>query len=212
MTIWYEVLAHHVPDNAFLTSSRNRLMYGVLVAFFLWWRRLGDPLVRRLNRWLPLAIAGVCALAVTAAFAAQPDRMVRSTLNWLTNLIEQPLWGHSWFLIAALLLLALALEPPRFRHAFTIGLPVYAGFLLLLSFNLRVPYRIGLADSANRMTIHFVPLIFFYLAIKLGPALMRPRDHEGKRPPAGADRRRLACSSARTLALNMTLAPSDGDG
>jgi len=182
---WFEILAHHVPSTAFLTASRNRLMYGLLVVLFLWWLASDTRLVRRVNRWLPALIAGVCALAVAAAFAAQPDRMSRSTLNWVTNLTENPLWGNSWIFIPALLLLGLALEPPRFRQVFTIGIPVYVGFLLLLSFNLRVPYRIGLADSANRMTIHFVPLIFFYLAIKFIPALLRTG-------PSGSDGRRGA--------------------
>jgi hypothetical protein len=92
--------------------------------------------------------------------------MVESLRNWASNLFTQPLWGYSVYAMIALALIALGLPAPRFRQAFAVGIPVYLGFVLLLALG-RSPYRSYIDDSANRMTIHVVPLIFHYLGLKL---------------------------------------------
>lgn len=174
VAIWYEALAHHVDEKGFITPGRSRLVWGLLVVFFVWWLLSGTRVVRRVNRAVPALVAAGCALAMIAAFAMKPDHMLRSSVNWASNLIQLPHWGNSWIVIPVLILLGLAVAAPRFRVPFAVGLPVYAGVILLLSFSLPKPWRMGLGDSANRMTIHLLPLIFFYLGIKLLPILLGP--------------------------------------
>jgi hypothetical protein len=171
VAVWYEKLAHHVPTTAFITPARSRLVWILMAGFFCWWLASETRVVRRINGWLPAAVAGLSGLVVAASFAIKPHHMARSTANWAANLTDLPLWGNVWLFLPALMLLGLLGRPPRFRHAFTVGLIAYAALVLVLSFFLANPYRIGLGDSANRMTIHFVPLIFYYLAVKLAPPL-----------------------------------------
>jgi hypothetical protein len=169
---WHERLAEHVSGRGFITPTRGRMVWALLVLFFLWWCASGTRLVRRIDRWVPALVVGVCALALIGAFATRPDHMLRSIQHWAINLTELPLWGHSWFFIPLLILLGLAVRPPPFRVPFAVGLPAYFAFVLLLAY-FRIPYRVGQSDSANRMTFHVVPMIFFYLAIKFA-ACQRP--------------------------------------
>lgn len=171
VALWQEALARHVSEaSQFLTPGRSRMLWLASGAVLAWWLASARPAVRALNRRLPVVIGAGAALAVAAAFALKPAHMGESLASWAVNLTSLSLWGQTWLVLAVLTLLALAAPAPPFRQAFAIGLPVYAAFVLLLAF-LRVPYRLGLGDSANRMTIHFVPLLLLYLALKLLPGV-----------------------------------------
>lgn len=178
---WHELLAHHVhPTAIFLTPARCRIISGLILFSFVWWLASRVPIVQRVNRHLPWIVAAACAFALAAAFATKPGHMMESARNWASNLTTLPLWGQSWYLIIALVAVSLAASPPRFRQAFAIGLPAYLAFVLLLAY-FRFPYREGRGDSANRMTIQLVPLIFFYLGVKiLGH---RERSEDGSAAP-----------------------------
>jgi hypothetical protein len=166
------------------------MIAALAAAFPVWWLASALPAVQRINRRVPLLVAAACVLALIAAFATRPDHMLESARNWAVNLMTLPLWGYSWFLILALALVGLAVAPPPFRQAFAVGLPACFAFVLFLVY-FRVPYRYGRGDSANRMTVQFLPLIMFYLAIKFIPALWRessPATSGSRVPdrPAGA--------------------------
>lgn len=173
MVLWYEFLAQNIVGKDFLTPARSRLLWVLAMLFFLWRLASRIRFVRLVDRWVPAIIGGLCMLALIAAFAAKPDHMTTSAAHWAKNLTELPLWGHSWFLIPLLIAIGLAIEPPPFRQPFVVGLTVYAAVILLLSFSLPNPWRLGVGDSANRMTIHLLPSIFFYLALKFIPPLQR---------------------------------------
>lgn len=166
--LWYETLAQHVAaEGSFLTPLRCRMVWGALLVFFLWWLASSTHPIKRINRIVPGLIAAVFALALAAAFLAKTDHMLESVANWSRALRELSFWGQSWYAIGALILLGLLVSPPPFRQAFVIGLPVYFAFVLLLALG-RSPYRDYVDDSANRMTIHAVPLIFWYVGLKIG--------------------------------------------
>ncbi len=171
---WFELIAHYVSiESIKITPTRVRVVVALLVAFLLWSLASARPFVRRINRFMPAIVAAVGAVAIAAAFATRPELMLLSVEHWVSNLLNQPLWGWSWAVLPILILFSLLVEPSRFRQAFAVGIPVSFAFVLLLSYYVGRPYRIALGDSANRMTIHFLPLIFFYLAIKLLPGLAR---------------------------------------
>jgi hypothetical protein len=109
---------------------------------------------------------------VAAAFASRPDHMLRTADVWLENLRSGPYWGVTWYAIPLLVLMSLRFEPPRFRAAFVVGIPTFFAIGLLLAY-VGHGYRLGTGDSGNRMTIHVVPLLVWYLALKVLP-LARP--------------------------------------
>lgn len=177
---WCVALSLNVPaDSQLVTPTRSLLLGGAVVAFFLWTLLPPSPLVRRTNRLMPALVAGVVGLALIAAFATRPAHMIESARVWLWNLTQLPTWGTFWYGFALLIAVSLLVPPPRFRQVFAIGLPAYAAVILLLVY-FRTPYRVGNGDSANRMTIHLVPLIFYYAAMKCMRAV--------ERMPARADR------------------------
>jgi hypothetical protein len=167
LALWYEVLARHVSDEgSFLTPLRCHGIAATLVLAFGWWLASHAEWARAINRRLPLVLAIGAVLLLAAAFASRPDHMVRSADVWLENLRSGPYWGFTWYGIPLLLLLALRFDPPPFRAAFVVGIPVFFAIGLVLAY-LGPGYRLGTGDSANRMTIHIVPLLFWYLAVKL---------------------------------------------
>lgn len=171
--IWFELLAHHVAaDSAFLTPTRCRIIWGALVLALVWWLVSDRRPVQRINRILPLAIAGLAALALAGGFAMESDHLGRSAARWLLTLFRVPHWGWFWVAIPLLVLVSLPAPPPRFRQAFVVGIPVFFALVLLLVLG-RDPYTVQIDDSANRMTIHVVPLLVWYLAVKALGA--RPR-------------------------------------
>jgi hypothetical protein len=167
--LWFEALAHYTnPLSAFLTPTRCRIVWATLVLALGWWLVSDRPLVRRINRWLPAVIAGLAALALVGAFVVEPEHMWTSSRHWVSTLRTTPHWGWFWYLVPLVVLAALPAPAPRFRQAFVVGIPVFFAFVLLLALG-RDPYAARLDDSANRMTIHIVPLIVWYLALKAAP-------------------------------------------
>lgn len=167
IVLWYEVLARHVsPEGTFLTPMRCHLVAASVVVAYGGWLASSSDRMRGMNRRLPLAVAAVTALAVAVAFALRPDHMAANAESWIENLRTGRHWGYSWYVIALLIAITLWFEPPPFRYAFVIGIPVFFGIGLVLG-SLGTGYRVGTGDSANRMTIHIVPLLFWYLALKL---------------------------------------------
>lgn len=174
---WWEVVAQNSPESASFTSPmRARMVWLAVVAFFLWWLASSWPLMQRVNRLLPWAIPLLCAMSLVAAFVYKPDHMGLSTGNWLRTMTELPYWGKSTYLTALLALLALTLRAIPFRHAFVSGTLTFLGFVALLGVA-RKAYVFGFGDSADRMTLHVLPLIFFYFGLKFIPTLA-PKNRE----------------------------------
>jgi len=167
VSIWYEAIARFAsPESAFLTPTRSRLVWAGLVLCLLWWIAGEMRIIRRLNRFIPALVAAAVLLALAIAFATKTDHMLTSLSSWYQNLSSLEQWGQTWYLLAAMTVVALVAKAPPFPHAFSIGIPAYLGGILLLS-AISIPYRVGVGDSANRMAVHVVPIIFFYLAIKV---------------------------------------------
>jgi hypothetical protein len=167
VSIWYEAIARFAsPESAFLTPTRSRLVWAGLVLCLLWCIAGEMRIIRRLNRFIPALVAAAVLLALAIAFATKTDHMLTSLSSWYQNLSSLEQWGQTWYLLAAMTVVALVVKAPPFPHAFSIGIPAYLGGILLLS-AISIPYRVGVGDSANRMAVHVVPIIFFYLAIKV---------------------------------------------
>jgi hypothetical protein len=150
-------------------------MSGVMLAFAAFWLvAMRGALADFIRRHLSRLAAGALGLAVLGAFATKFDHMLESAQEWARNLTELPEWGFAWFFIVALLGAGVALPVPRFRQAFSHATVAMLVTTLLLALG-RIPYRFSVNDSANRMTMHVLPLIFFYIGLKLLLAIRSER-------------------------------------
>jgi len=181
VSAWYVLLAFYVsPDSLFLTPSRCIALALAVAAFFVWWMLSPSARLQRVNRHLHLVTSIGAALVLLAMFALRTDHMMVSLRSWVTSVATLPHWGYAFYVIAAALLVGLFTpRPPKFR-TFTLTIGLSLAYTLMLVYA-RLPYRVALLDSANRMTIHVLPLLFFYLGLKVIPAATAsPRDA----PPA----------------------------
>jgi hypothetical protein len=164
---WYVLLAFHVsPSSRQLTPTRCIAVAIGMTAVLGWWSVSAWPRLQRVHRHVPLLVTAAFVLALAAAFALKPNHMLTSLSSWATNLGSQPHWGYAWYAIAAAMLLAVLVPPPPRHLTFVLTIALSLAYILLLAFARR-PYRIAVVDSANRMTIHIVPLVFFYLGLKM---------------------------------------------
>jgi hypothetical protein len=166
---WLLRLAVVIPAGDFLTPGRA-VVLSVLVLAPL----AGLPLARRLPRGalarLPGGLLALALIGLGLAFALRPAGMAASIGALATNLLgtETALWGYAWWLALALAALSLVTPPLAVGRGLLIGVAVALVTILLLGF-FRVPYRVGMADSASRMCIHFLPLLYFLYAVRFAP-------------------------------------------
>lgn len=171
---WYLVLAAHVSaDSEFLTPTRCVAIAAAMIGFFGWWMISARPGLARFNRHLPLLAAVAAVLLLAAMFAVKTDHMAVSVQNWLKNLTMLPQWGYAWSGIALAVVVAVLVPAPPRHRMFTITIWLSLAATLMLVFP-RTPYRFAFLDSAHRMTMHVLPLLFFYLALKTIPAVVAP--------------------------------------
>jgi hypothetical protein len=126
----------------------------------------------RLRRHVPLLVGLAVLTALAAAFLLAPDHMLRSVRALETNTLgfERALWGYTWWAILVLTLAVVALPGLPVGRGLFLGVPVSVALVLLLAYS-RVPYRIGMGDSANRMLVHFAPLALLFIVLKVAPHL-----------------------------------------
>lgn len=188
LATWYAVLLGYLGDREFrlragpqtLSASRIAWIFGGTVACFAAGCLVRLPRFARLRRWVPAGILGALTAGVVAAVMLRPDHMAESAVAIVANL-RDPAWGGTWYVIAVLAALSVALPRDPLHSLFTYGSGVLLAVVYLLSFN-RVPYMVKWGDSGHRMLLSAVPLCFFYLLTTYGPATLghSSRDSEEK--------------------------------
>ncbi len=164
---WYVVLAMHVENRSgFLSPARALMVAGGMLSLLFLWSMTQHRWVVRITKNLPRIAGAVCGALLSVAFAFKPVHMLASTEALARNLTELPHWGLSWYVIVVVVALGFLFPSPRFRSPFAYGVPTAFAVIVLLAVG-RGAYRFDVNDSANRMMVHFVPLIYFYIALKL---------------------------------------------
>ena len=173
MIIWLGVSYFLFPENeyAIVSESQTLLVIGfyVICAFFLLFSRhrmIEKFVIPYISHYL---IVGA-ALGTMALFIAKPGHMLENLTNIAQNLFQAGGWGITWGLIFFLLIFSYSL--PRFKNdeLFLLNIFVFFLFILALGFfrGSYGSYRVLWTDSANRMSLHLLPLSIFYLAVKYG--------------------------------------------
>ncbi len=170
---WYLLLGSQLSAaHTFLTPRKCLVIVAISVGMLAYATAATSPRLpwlARLDARLAVIAAVIVAIALAVAFADRPDHMAASARAWATNLGASRYWAGGWWAIVALAIVGLWVPAPPSRQAFVATIPLYLALILLLAHG-RVPYRVGEGDSATRMSIHVVPLLFFYFGIKLVPA------------------------------------------
>jgi hypothetical protein len=179
-TIWYAIMASALsPDSAFLTPLRCYTLAAAPVALCGYLALSMQPPLRFLgavNRRIPAIIVLVCTAALAAAFALRWDHFWVSADAWIQCLRAPLYWAGAWQMIGGFALVGLLVPAPPYRWIFVVGVPAYMALILLLVWG-RDPYYVGIGDSATRMSIHLLPMAFFYLGLKYFSLFGRQQDH-----------------------------------
>jgi hypothetical protein len=178
-----------------LNAERALLMTVVLAGAVCSWLASRRPAVARLFHHLPRLVAIAMALAVVVTFAARPAVMIASLEAYVQNLVRFDDWGLTWTAIATLAALGLWVARPPGHAPFTVGIPAYLALVLLFAFAHGV-YTAKSNESSARLALHVVPLILFYLALKLALAL-RPAEARVSRVAEAAAATGAASSASR---------------
>lgn len=120
------------------------------------------------NGWWLMVLIVIGALIFT--FLTRPDYMVDSLETTLSNAWVSG-WGASWLAVGSLLTVGLLLPSVPHERWLVLVTFFYMSFVMIFVYLREVPYRLNWADSGNRMLLHIVLIVVFYLAIKFGYAL-----------------------------------------
>jgi hypothetical protein len=123
------------------------------------------------------AVAIASVLGVAALAISRFDAFEVSFANWQGDLWLRPYWGYvAWPVFALLALLAIPGEHPQATRALRYMLGLFFVLVTLLA-AIAPPgyYGSGRYADLNRITVHVVPLLGFYLALTAIPKLSRLR-------------------------------------
>ena len=139
--------------------------------------------------WLSIIVILTSLVAIWFSFLWKPEHFLQNIDAIRSNLFFSGRWGSAWWTVAVVLPLILALNAgPKGR----VLLAFFVGFfsLVILLGTMRIPYRIGWGDSANRIFTHLLPLIALWIICVLSPAKLQtaPKsvDNTNKFPPLKA--------------------------
>lgn len=130
---------------------------------------------------IPLLILVEAGLWATLALAAVRDSQpLRDSLRATYENLLQGVggWGYSLVFVAAAAALALVATRPEGRLFLRFPLTAFIPLVLLLAYFRDGAYRVGAADSLNRMLIHILPTAILFIATAALTRPGSPRDSE----------------------------------
>jgi hypothetical protein len=164
---WYArvyFILPEVPDN--LTKGFAVALISVLVGFGVFAVVSGfkvlDPIVKRTPF---LTVIGLFLVGIVFTII-KPEHMLTSLVNIVVSLSLSGNWGLTWYVILFLATELYFTRRDATEHRWL--------FLILVSFMLvvydlvyfREPYHTREFDSANRLVLEAVPLVFMYLSLR----------------------------------------------
>jgi hypothetical protein len=117
---------------------------------------------------LPVFAILVLALVIPIAYLLKFQLMQVSLQSIFFNLTTSGEWNAVWFILLGLLVMGMFQKKLPFESLFTGSFIAFFLLLVDLAFFLLSPYRPSPYGSANRMLTHIIPLITFYIMIKIG--------------------------------------------
>ncbi|MBO0870308.1 MAG: hypothetical protein J2P15_17275 [Micromonosporaceae bacterium] len=134
--------------------------------------------------WAAEALLWLVLLAYTVRGPGVLYRSARAT--YINQIRGTGAWGLFVVLLCVLLLVAMLLLRIPYQAHLRFPLTTFVPLVLVLAYVREGAYRVGDADSLNRMIMHVVPLAVVYLLLLLTTGRL-PARGEAADPPAGSD-------------------------
>ena len=181
LELWLWTLQVHAgPDSRIMTPGWALVMMGGTAAVVPMLLLFEQPALRRIRRAIPAIVFAVSVAGFAFALDRRPNNMADS-LSSLWGNASGLAWGGLWPAILVLAVGALWLPKIPGNRIFSCGAAFYLVAIVLLSL-FRTPYRPLWQDSGNRMLIHVLPLLMFWLMLSYGrPLLVRLRRATGSK-------------------------------
>jgi len=171
LTLWLVVVWLHAgPESRILKPVQTGMLALAVAALVpvLW--GLQHESLRSLRRLVPELVVVVLALLCGIGWMLRPEAMLASAGALLTN-VSSLYWGAIWLAVLALGLPGLLLEQPVGRRVLLHAGLAYLMLIQLAGVARKLPYRPTWQDSGNRMLVHALPLLMFWLLLVYGPAI-----------------------------------------
>jgi hypothetical protein len=98
-------------------------------------------------------------------FILKPSHIWTNVASIASNMFHNGRWGMFWYF--ALLLAFFSILLPKIPNEDFFRTNILSFFIILIDLGgFRSSFRLGWSDSANRMLVHIVPLLVFYLTMK----------------------------------------------
>jgi len=172
--VWQCVGLFLFPENqdAIVSGSQTILVISCYSIFALFLLFSKYKIVEKfITSYIPHYLFAGSIFGAITLFVAEPEHMFLSSTNVLKNLFQTGGWGVTWAIVFFLIVFSYSL--PRLKHeeVFLSNIIIFFVFILALGFfrgDTFGPYHARWTDSANRMSLHILPLSIFYLTIKYG--------------------------------------------
>jgi hypothetical protein len=171
LVAWFTLLAFTVPaDSVYLTPTKCLLFGSALFLLFVFWSIKDRPVIRHLTRHLSLLAVVACVLGIVAGYVTHGDNMRESADIWLDDLWTSPWWASIWKYAVVLTVIGLFLPAPPLPGKLVLGVWLFFGLTLIVS-STGTAFGPDIDGSLIRMTIHILPVVCFYGALKFAPLL-----------------------------------------
>jgi len=175
LVAWFGLLAFVVPaDSVYLTPNKCLLFVAAIALLFAyslvrdrWW-------FRRLTPYIPHLTVAACGLGIVAAYLTNEANMRESAGIWLDDLWSSTWWASIWKYVVVLAIVGVVFPAPPFRKSLVLGIWLFFGLILILS-STGTAFGPDIDGSLIRMTIHILPIVVFYGALKFAPLLAATR-------------------------------------
>ena len=154
-------------DTYILSPARSMVivvMYSMLLVYFFILKTKLLPKI--LVDWLPALMVGVLVLAIGLFFVYNPSAMKSAVSVWFNNLVTNGFWGGTWYILIPALIIFSLLKGSMNEHLFIYWIILFVLILILINFQAYPIHYNNSGDSANRIMIHIVPVIYYYFLIK----------------------------------------------
>ncbi len=176
LVAWFSLLALNVPaDSVYLTPTKCLLFATAFALLFAYWLVKDRPVIRHLTRNLTLIVVVACGLGIAYAAVTHGDNMRESGSIWLGDLWRSPWWAWIWKIVVILFVVGLFVPAPPQCGRWVLCVWLFFGLTLIIS-STGTAFGPDIDGSLIRMTIHILPVVVFYGALKFAPLLATARE------------------------------------
>jgi len=159
------------------------LIYMVLLFYVFISRK---KILKKLSPFLPLLFLLTLSLTWTYMILTRGLVIKGAALmiikrygDLIFNVLKYGKWGIAWIALFVLFFLAVFLRRMKYESVFIYYIASF--FLLYNAVNIyRFGWRTGWGDSGNRMLLHIVFILAFYVFMKIGGALFKERNQQNE--------------------------------